>query len=187
MPLSRSLVLGFVIATVSPLLSEEPVPKPLDEPVPTAPAAPSKTPAPEPEQALPRGSAAARSASKPSLLPDEIPAYARQPAVVAPAVAKTGTPATPLAATASEIDLRIRYRKARNIAESNEKVRAAWDESRTMKTDDGKRRALKRYQDLLYAKMLSIDRGIAPLVEQRRKSENYLLDQTQITRTVPVE
>lgn len=181
------LLLGFAFLAVSPGLCEEPAAKPPSGSAPVAPTVLAKVPVPEPDPVLPVEGSPVRPAGKPSLLPDEIPPYARRPAAATPPVAKSGTPATPAAAPAPEIDLRIRYRKARNIAESDGKVRAAWDQSRAMRTDDGKRRALKRYQDLLYAKMLSIDRAIAPLVEQRRKEGQYYLEQTKIAPTVPVE
>ena len=56
-----------------------------------------------------------------------------------------------------------------------------------MKTDYAKRQALKRYYDVLFAQMLIVDRGIAPLVEQHRKNEIAGLTQTQIAPTVPRE
>jgi hypothetical protein len=86
-----------------------------------------------------------------------------------------------------ELELRIRFQKARNIADASEKVRAAWDSSRNLKTDYAKRQALKHYYDVLFAQMLVVDRGIAPLVEQRRKTEIAGLTQTQIAPTVPRE
>ena len=173
MLLSRLLLPGFSFIAISIVFSAEPVPAP-----------PAKPPAAQTEQILPREDSAFRPASRPSLLPDEIPSPATPPAASG---AKRETVPTPLASTASELDLRIRYRKARNIAEANDKVRAAWDESRAARTDHGKRQALKRYQSFLFAKMLSFDRGIAPLVEQRRKAENFLLEQTHIAPTVPFE
>ncbi len=120
----------------------------------------------------------------PSLLPEDIPpskarsATGRPPLRKPIAIAKPPNPA-------DDLDLRIRYRKARNIAETNDAVRSAWDATRYRKNDDQKRRALKRYYDVLFAKMLSIDRGIAPLVEKRRTTDMAALTQTQIAPTVP--
>jgi hypothetical protein len=184
MPLSRSLLHCLFIIAVGPAFSEEPAPKPLSEPVPIAPVPPVKAPAAAPDQVLPREDSAIRPGGRPSLLPDEIPAVPRQPV---PPVGMKEKLSTPLASTASALDLRIRYQKARNIAEANEKVRAAWGESRSAKTDHGKRQALIRYRNALYATMLAIDKGIAPLVEQRRKAQNHLLEQTHIAPTVPLE
>jgi hypothetical protein len=180
----RLLILWAVIIAGSPGFSVEPAPKALSEPLSAVPASPVKVPSADPEQVLPREYTAPGSAAKPSLLPDEIPSAVRPSVAPGPSggVKERRTPR--LASAASELDMRIRYRKARNVAEAGEKVRAAWDESRASTTDHGKRQALKRYQDLLFTKMLSIDKGIAPLVDQRRKAERALLEQTRIAPTV---
>ncbi len=85
--------------------------------------------------------------------------------------------------TSAELDLRIRYQRARNTAESERTVRMAWDESRAAKTDLAKRGALKRYYDALHARMLAIDGGIAALVGQRKRYEGALLEQLRISPT----
>jgi hypothetical protein len=63
----------------------------------------------------------------------------------------------------------------------------AWEETRYPKSDQQKREALRRYYDLLFAKMLGVDRGIATLVEARRKAETATLTQTRIAPTIPNE
>ena len=150
--------------------------------------APAKSPATDAERTSPLVDPIPRPTAPPSLLPDEIPAPAtRQPEPQKPpATGKSGALGKPQA-TAAEFDLRIRYQKARNVAEMNEKVRAAWNDSRDVKTDLQKRQALKRYYDVLFAQMLTVDRGIAPLVEQRHKAENARLTQSHIAPTVETE
>ena len=103
-----------------------------------------------------------------------------------PGAGKPGTALKPQV-TAAEFDLLIRYRKARNVAEMNEKVRAAWDDSRDAKTDLRKRLALQRYYAVLFAQMLTVDRGIALLVDQRHKAETARLTQTHIAPTIETE
>ncbi len=85
------------------------------------------------------------------------------------------------------LDLRLRYQKARIIAESNEKVRAAWEASRYPRTDQQKRVTLLKYYDVLFSKILALDRGLAPLVEKARKEKAALLTQTHISPTVTTE
>jgi len=141
------------------------------------------------EKALPLGDPAQAAPPLPSLLPDDIP-RAQRPAGPAgpgtPAPDKPGFALKPKV-TADDIDLRVRYRKARNIAEGNDKVRSAWEYSRYPRTDEEKRQALRRYYDLLFSQMLAVDRGIAPLVEKSRKAQTAALMQTKIAPTVPNE
>ena len=185
MRFSKHLALWFAIFAVRTASAAEPVPPGNPEPSPPLPLAPA--PAPDPDKVLPLGDPMPRPTAPPSLLPDEIPAATRRPASARPpAAGKPGASLKPQA-TAADLDLRIRYRKARNVAETNGKVRAAWDDSRDAKTDHDKRQALKRYYGVLFAQMLTVDRGIAPLVEERRKAEFAGLTQTHIAPTVPSE
>jgi hypothetical protein len=147
---------------------------------------PAKTPAKDTDKALPLGAPAPSAPPLPTLLPDEIPRTLRPGTGNAPARGKPASGSKPNV-TAEEIDLRVRYRKARNMAEGNEKVRSAWEYSRYPKTDEEKRQALRRYYDLLFSQMVALDRGIAPLVEKTRKAETAALTQTKIAPTVPNE
>ncbi len=159
-------------------------PTPSDKPDATFPGTPPKAPAKDTEKTFPLGDPLPLPSTPPSLLPDEIPPRALRPgAMPGGKPAATAKPKV----TAEDIDLRIRYRKARNIAETNDKVRSAWEYTRYPKTDEEKRQALRRYYDLLFAQMLAVDRGIAPLVEKSRKSEIATLTQTRIAPTVPNE
>lgn len=182
MRFQKNLALCFAIFAVRSAPAAEPVPSGNPDPSPVLPLAPAPAPAADAEKLLPLGDPIPRPTATPSLLPDEIPAAAtRPPSGRPPAAGKKRQE------TAAELDLRIRYRKARNVAETNAKVRAAWDDSRDAKTDHAKRQALKRYYDVLFAQMLAADRGIAPLVVERRKAEFAALTQTQIAPTVPSE
>ncbi len=177
----------FAILAVRSALAADPVASDEVKPPPAFLTAPAKLPPPDADRPLPLGDSVPRPTTPPSLLPDEIPTPAkRAPLTKQPAPGKPSTMLKPQA-TAAEFDLRLRYRKARNVAESNENVRAAWEISRDAKTDQGKRQALKRYYEVLFARMLTLDRGIAPLVEDRRKAETAALSQTHIAPTVPSE
>ncbi len=141
--------------------------------------APEKVLPSEPEKLPQFDDAISRPAAPRSLLPDEIPQRPKRtdkPSPKPEAKAKQDT--------AADMDLRVRYRKARNIAETSDKVRAAWEETRYPKCDQDKRDALRRYYEILFSKMVSMDRGIAPLVEERRKAETFPLTQTRIAPTV---
>lgn len=182
-------VLGLV--AVRPAAAQDPatpiVPR-LPEKTAGDPAVPDKKrEADDSEKNLPLGGSSPRLAPTPSLLPEEIPTAKARPATAhPPAVGKPGSRGKPQD-TAADLDMRIRYSKARNIAETNDAVRSAWEQTRYPKTDEQKRRTLKRYYDVLFAKMLSMDRGIAPLVEKRRKAEIAALTQRLIAPTVPNE
>jgi len=184
----KNLALLISIAVVRPGLAEDRATAPSPDPSPSFLTAPAKPSGPEADGKPPLGEPVPPPAQPPSLLPDEIPA----PAAARPAPSRPAPSGRPRAslrpqATAAEFDLRIRYRKARNLAEANEKVRTAWDVSRLARTDLQKRETLKRYYDVLFAQMLAADHGIAPLVEQTRKAENARLTQSHIAPTVDTE
>ena len=166
---------------VSCVLGADPAPAGKQEQQPTFLLTPPKAPA------LPLGDPIPRPTAPPSLLPDEIPTNTKQPMPPgAPTFTRPSATMKPQT-TAADLELRVRYRKARNAAETNAQVRAAWEDSRAAKTDLVRREALKRYYDLLFAKMLGADRGIATLVEQRHKAEVAALSQTRIAPTVAGE
>ena len=147
---------------------------------------PEKTPTKDAEKPLPLRDPAQVVPPLPSLLPDEIPRTQRPATANAPTGGRPAAGSKPKV-TSEEIDLRVRYRKARNIAEGTDKVRSAWEYSRYPKTDEEKRQALRHYYDLLFSQMVALDRGIAPLVEKARKAETAVLTQTKIAPTVPNE
>jgi len=187
MSLSRLLMLCAFVILGAPVWSAEPAPKAVSEPFPIVPQSHGNSPAAAAEQPLPRGDTGLRPVTKPSLLPDDVPSATWPPMEFVPTPLRRESVTLQPVPKVSDLELRIRYQKARNAAETNEGVRAAWNDSRTARTEEGKRKALRRYQDLLFAKMLSTDRGIASLVEQRRKALKPMLEQTHLTPTIPIE
>ena len=189
MRFSKNMIPWLAVAAACSAFAAKPVPAgdpaPLP-PIPATPAAPVTPRATDPDL-LQLDKPVPRPETPPSLLPDDIPAAMPRPSPARPPAGERPGPVPKQQAAAAELDLRIRYRKARNVADANEKVRAAWEDSRDAKTDHAKRQALKRYYDLLFARMLSVDRGIAPLVKQRRDAETAALTQTQVAPTVPIE
>ena len=89
--------------------------------------------------------------------------------------------------TSTDLDLRIRYRKARTFAEQDAAVVAAWEASRTARTDYAKRDALKRYYALIRAKVLAVDSGVASLLEERYTYSARRLEQTRVDPTDPLD
>ena len=182
----KSSPLLLALLCVTPLFAGAPVK--IEKPAarPPTPLPPVISPAAEADKLLPLVIRPPAADAPPSLLPDEIP-----PAPVRPTFPKAPDAKKPSSTfrspeTAADLDQRIRYRKARNIAESDPKVRAAWEDSRDAKNDSAKRQALKRYYDALFGKMLALDKGIAPLIEQRREPKDAALEQRQITPAVPL-
>ena len=87
--------------------------------------------------------------------------------------------------TSTDLDLRIRYRKARTLAEQAPTVVAAWEESRAAKTDYAKREALKRYHELIRVKVLAADPGVALVLNERHEYSMKVLSQTRVEPTDP--
>lgn len=177
----------LAVLCVMPLLAAEPakVEKPASPPPTPLPLVIS--PAAEAQRLLPmEGGRPKIVEPPPSLMPEGIPPALK--AAPAPKILEPKKPASLFRPpeTAADLDQRIRYRKARNIAEADTQVRAAWEDSRVAKTDYAKRQALKRYYDTLFGKVLAIDRGIAPLVAQYREQKGASLEQVQIAPTVPL-
>ena len=182
----KSSPLLLALLCVTPLLAGEPakIEKPATPP--TTPLPLVTNPTAEADKLFPLAARPAVAEPLPSLMPEGIPPALKRPFFPKAPDAKKPSPTLRTPETAADLDQRIRYRKARSIAESDAKVRAAWEESRAAKTDYAKRQALKRYYDTLYGKMLALDSGIAPLVEQRRDPKQASLDQLQIAPTVPL-
>lgn len=183
----KSSPLLLALLCVTPVFAGEPAkiekpatPPPTPLPLVTSPAA-------EAEKLLPLGGRSPIVDPLPSLLPEGIPPAQKRPPVPKTSDAKKPGSTFRPPETAADLDQRIRYRKARNIAESDAKVRAAWEDSRAAKTDYAKRQALKHYYDALFGKMLAIDRGIAPLIVQRQAPKGTAFEQLQIAPTVPLQ
>ena len=89
--------------------------------------------------------------------------------------------------TSADLEARIRYRQAHSRAANEAPIQALWEESREAKTDYAKRDALRRYYTLLYRRILTFDKTIAPLVQERQRISLRRLDQTRIEPTDPLE
>lgn len=187
MRLLKNIVIWIGVAAAGSALAADPVPTANPEKLPELPAAPAKASAPNAGKVLQLDEPVPAPTAPPSLLPDDIPVARKIPSRPNRTTSeKPGAVPNPREAGA-ELELRIRYRKARNVAETNDKVRAAWEDSRQVKTEYAKRQSLKRYYELLFARMLSVDRGLASFIEKQRKAEFAVLTQTQIAPTVPNE
>lgn len=144
----------------------------------TSPEGAPKAPKTEPNSPLPTDETAPRTIP-PQLFPDEI-TPGKTPAPTKPPLAENPKAAKKQQSPGMELDLRIRYRKARNIAETSGQVQEAWLSSRQATTDQQKRTALLRYYSALFARMLTVDRGIKPLVEKAHKEKISSLTQLRI-------
>ncbi|MEK0451608.1 MAG: hypothetical protein RL088_3876 [Verrucomicrobiota bacterium] len=200
----KSLLLVLVTA---PLFAQEPAPASAPAaPQPLAPAEPAKPEAAEKPSApeLPERSTAPRDDKLldllrknptpegrremergPRLEPKPAVKEAEKPTKADPSRDKSRNTLLP-PATSTDLDLRVRYRKARTVAERDPAVVAAWEESRAARTDYAKRESLKRYYDLIRAKVLAIDRAVAPLLEERHRFSSKKLDQTRVDPTDPL-
>lgn len=89
--------------------------------------------------------------------------------------------------TSAELESRIKFRQAHTRASNDPKIQALWEESRRAPTDYEKRDALRRYYTTLFKRMVSLDKSITPLVEERSKVALRRLDQTRIDPTDPLE
>ena len=87
--------------------------------------------------------------------------------------------------TANDLDLRIRYRQAESRVLEDSALKALWQQSRTARTDYAKRDALRTYYRLMFQKMVAVDKGILPLVQDRERFTMNRLDQTRVEPTDP--
>lgn len=120
-----------------------------------------------------------------ALVPEKVPNNKKNVSVIGTTAErpKTRTALLP-PMTQLDADLRVRYRQAETKAMQDPTVMSAFEESRVAMTDFDKRAAMKSYYERLYKKMLSYDKGIAPLVEDRQR---YNLRRMSQTRVAPTE
>lgn len=172
----KTLLFSLILAL--PALAQDA--KPDEKPEPEKPKAELPAlPETEDESDVLKGQPGGRLKPAPSVLPDNVP----PPAKRSTEKTRTGTTLKP-PTTSADLDLRIRYRQARNRSATDPAVQAAWEDSREAKTDFDKREAMKRYYTTLYKKMLALDKGIAPLVTERQRVALHRLDQTRIEPTM---
>lgn len=182
----KSLPLLFAFAISSLALAQDPAPaadpaaKPEAAPAQENPAKVPQELAPLPDPApgeLPEN----RTRSEQGLVPDGVP---KSPKIDERA---RGRSTLKPPATSAELENRIKFRNAHTRASNDPKIQALWEESRKAPTDYEKRDALRRYYTTLYKRMVSLDKSIAPLVEERSKVSLRRLDQTRIDPTDPLE
>ena len=89
--------------------------------------------------------------------------------------------------TSADLAARIRYREAHSRAANDPKIQALWEESRRVATDGQKRDSLRRYYGALYTRILTLDKAVAPIVEERRRVSLKRLDQNRVDPTNPLE
>ena len=179
----KSLLLIF--ATL-PLIAQEPPPAPEKKEL----ELPAKTPSPSDDKLLellrknptPEGRPEAAKPVKMDPTPDAFGLTNRKPSG-SPRTKDRTTLLPPT--TANDLDLRIRYRKARTFAEQSPAAVAAWEESRTAKTDYEKRESLKRYYEIIRVKVLAADPAVAPILNERHAHSVKALIQTRVDPTDP--
>jgi hypothetical protein len=82
-------------------------------------------------------------------------------------------------ADADDLKERIRFREIKTRALLDGKVQQQWDLAQTAKTTPEKTAAMKQYYNLLYARMLSLDRSLKPLIEKSKTDALSRVDQTE--------
>ena len=190
----KSLSLLFAFAVSGLVLAQDPAPS---EPVPSTPAVenpattkptappaelpPLPDPAPVPEDPdLMRNQPGSRLKPDPTLMPDRIPAIKPGERSKSRGTLKPPT-------TSADLDARIRFRQAHTRAANEPAIQSLWEESRQALTDYEKRAALRRYYTTLYKRIVSFDKGIKPLVDERQRVSLRRLDQTRIDPTDPLD
>ena len=144
---------------------------------------PLPDPAPMPEEDLLRNQPGSRIKPAPEGAPSLLPESEK----IKPGERPRGRTTLKPPATSADLDARIRFREAASKAAQDPGIQAMWAESRKAKTDYEKREALRRYYTALYKRVTAFDRGIAPLVEERKRVALRKLDQTRIDPTDPLD
>jgi hypothetical protein len=197
----RMKIIALAIALTIPALAQDEKPDakpaPPTDPKPVAPAEarPAELPplpAPSPE----KENSDLLKVQPGGVKPDPTRSNSAVPDVLAPARKNSGSkPGTPPKdsstlkppTTSAELDARIRYRQAHTRASNDAAIKALWAESRVARTDYEKRETLKAYYTALYRKMLAMDKGIATIVEERKRVALGKLSQTRIDPTDPLD
>ncbi|MEI8341986.1 MAG: hypothetical protein WCH43_10695 [Verrucomicrobiota bacterium] len=85
-------------------------------------------------------------------------------------------------ADADDLKERIRFREVKTLAVKDGKVQQQWELAQTAPTTRGKTEALKQYYNLLYSRMLAMDKSLKTRIE---KSKSEAL--TRLTLTKPYD
>lgn len=183
----KSLPLFFAFAISSLVLAQDPAPPADPATKPATPTAQKSEPALNPAELpplpdpAPTGESERKAKSETSLVPDGVPKSSR----IDERQKNRSTLKPPT--TSAELESRIKFRQAHSRASNEPAIQALWEESREAETDFEKRDALRRYYDTLYKRMLSFDKSLKPLVEERRRVSLRRLDQNRIDPTDPLE
>lgn len=176
MKLANPLLSMLLVAAV-PLLAEETKPAPAPgKPLQLAPEpAPTDILIPEnlPQNPKPQGSA--------------IPQPTSMPRSTTRGVTSTPDQPNKTQAAEDEVKLRVQYRLAKNKALRDPAVQAAWHAAETARTDLEKREAMKRYYNLLNARIRKIDGSLGKLATERQTGSTRRLEQTRIDPTEPLD
>ena len=184
----------LLILAATPLLAQEPVPQEAPEKVEEKPELPARARSPRDEDLLklldrnptPDGRRKeAEKAEKKEEKKDVAGVPAKREATEPSRQKGRNTLLPPV--TSTDLDLRIRYRKARTFAEQDPAVVSAWAASRAAKTEYAKREALKTYYTLIQKKVLAVDSGVAPVINERHGFAMRRLEQTRVEPTDPLD
>ena len=182
--LLAACMVSAVALAQAPAEKEKPaVERPAGEKPPGGELPPLPDPAPMPEEDLIRNQPGSRIKPAPEGSPSLLPGTEKLKPGERPRGRTTLKPPT----TSADLDARIRFREAHSKAAQDPAIQAMWAESRTAKTDYEKREALRRYYTALYKRVIAYDKGLGPLVAERRQLALRKLDQTRIDPTDPLD
>ena len=166
------LQLCGLVCTASLLQAQEvDLPQPATGPEPTASTTPAPTPIATPADLIP---------------PDILPAPDAAPAPPAPNVPAIpqldqGFKVEAVSKPAENRRLHAQWRKLRNSVENDPQVRAARVTAEKARTDLEKRKLLRRYYEMLYAKMSALaEPGFRPYLNDRKREVLSTLPQPRV-------
>ena len=82
------------------------------------------------------------------------------------------------AADADDLKERILFRQVKTKAERDVKVQEQWDTIHSARTTQEKNRALKKYYDLLYARMLKLEGSLKDRIEKTKQATLIRINKT---------
>lgn len=88
---------------------------------------------------------------------------------------------------ADDLKQRIRFREVKTRALSDPQVRDEWQRAEAARTDAGKREALRRFYERLYARMLRLDGSLKSRIAAAERSSLAMLRQSRIDPSETIE
>ncbi|MFZ4775317.1 MAG: hypothetical protein ACOYM3_08150 [Terrimicrobiaceae bacterium] len=178
-------------------------PAPITEATPEAPASPEPKPSPAAQSGedvipLPPQSGAMET---PIVSESEVPGMAKpssgepltdaafaDPNAVIPNDSGMNLPPAPSGPSAQEIErkLKIRYQEVRTVVEKDPEVRSLLEQSKSAKTFEDERAALREYYRLLFKKMKKADKDLAMKCDIMQNAYIARLAQTRLEPTIPL-